>query len=123
MLAAGLLTLPRVAVETAKTPDVWMSVILAGAATFLFGWIIVKLSSRFPESTFYQYVQRITGKAIGKVLGILFVIYFICIAAYEIRAVEEVTSFFCLKELQCGLFQPLYVDLSVSLLGGDRYIG
>lgn len=30
MLAAGLLTLPRVATEVAKTPDAWISVILAG---------------------------------------------------------------------------------------------
>ncbi|MGG4207163.1 GerAB/ArcD/ProY family transporter [Paenibacillus jamilae] len=124
MLAAGLLTLPRVAVEAAKTPDVWMSVILAGAATFLFGWVIVKLSSRFPESTFYQYVQRITGKAIGKVLGILFVIYFICIAAYEIRSVEEVTSFFLLEGTPVWAISAPFIWISLYLcLGGIGTLG
>ncbi|WP_025716381.1 GerAB/ArcD/ProY family transporter [Paenibacillus sp. 1-18] len=84
MLAAGLLTLPRVMVEDSRTPDVWISIILAGGVVFLSGWIMVKLSQRFPESTFYQYVQRIIGKTAGKVIGLLLVIYFICIAGFSI---------------------------------------
>lgn len=124
MLAAGLLTLPRVAVEVAKTPDVWMSVILAGAGTFLVGWIMIKLSSRFPESTFYQYVQRITGKVIGKGIGMLIVIYFVCIAAFEIRSVEEVTSFFLLEGTPAWAISAPFMWLSLYLcMGGVGSLG
>ncbi|APB72728.1 spore gernimation protein [Paenibacillus polymyxa] len=124
MLAAGLLTLPRVAVEVAKTPDAWISVILAGAATFLFGWIMIKLSSRFPETTFYQYVQRITGKVIGKGIGMLIVIYFVCIAAFEIRSVEEVTSFFLLEGTPAWAISAPFMWLSLYLcMGGVGALG
>ncbi|MGQ3479625.1 GerAB/ArcD/ProY family transporter [Paenibacillus sp. TY11] len=124
MLAAGLLTLPREAVEAAKTPDAWISVILAGGVTFLFGWIMVKLSQRFPESTFYQYVQQITGKAVGKGLGALLVIYFVSIAAFEIRSVEEVTSFFLLEGTPAWAISALFMWISLYLcMGGIGSLG
>ncbi|OBA05195.1 spore gernimation protein [Paenibacillus polymyxa] len=124
MLAAGLLTLPRVAVEVAKTPDAWISVILAGAIAFLLGWIIIKLSQRFPDSTFYQYVQQITGKAIGKGIGALIVIYFVCIAAYEIRSVEEVTAFFLLEGTPAWAISAPFMWASLYLcMGGIGVLG
>ncbi|WP_225999759.1 GerAB/ArcD/ProY family transporter [Paenibacillus sp. BJ-4] len=124
MLAAGLLTLPRVTVEDSKTPDVWISTILAGGIIFLSGWIIVKLSQRFPESTFYQYVQRIIGRAAGKVIGVLLVIYFVCIAGFEIRSVEEVTAFFLLEGTPAWAISAPFMWISLYLcMGGIGTIG
>ncbi|MEC0182393.1 spore germination protein [Paenibacillus peoriae] len=124
MLAAGLLTLPRVAAEAGGAPDVWMSVILAGGITFLFGWIMVKLSQRFPDSTFYEYVQRITGKAVGKTLGMLLVIYFVGLAGFEIRSVEEITSFFLLEGTPAWAISAVFMWISLYLcMGGINVIG
>ncbi|MED3967744.1 GerAB/ArcD/ProY family transporter, partial [Priestia megaterium] len=69
ILGTGILTLPRAAAEKVKTPDVWLTVILGGIITMIAGVIMVKLSQRFPEKTFYQYSQEIVGKWIGKLFS------------------------------------------------------
>ncbi|KJD46431.1 GerAB/ArcD/ProY family transporter [Paenibacillus terrae] len=117
-MASGLLTLPRVAVEASKTPDAWISVILGGCIAFLAGWIIVKLSQTFPQKTFYQYVQQITGKAIGKIIGMLVVIYFVALCAFEIRSVEEVTSFFLLEGTPAWAISAPFMWVSLYLCMG-----
>lgn len=96
-LATNMLTLPRTAVEAGGTPDVWISVIVGGFLSMLAGIVIVRLSQRFPGQTFYQYNWRIVGKPLGIFLGMVVVVYFLCIASYEVRIVQEVTSFFLLE--------------------------
>ncbi|WP_375104693.1 GerAB/ArcD/ProY family transporter [Paenibacillus sp. RS8] len=96
-IAAGVLTLPRTIVEASGAPDVWIAVFLGGVASFLFGLIIVKLSQRFPGQTFFQYIGKIIGKPLGTVLSLGVIGYFLSIAGFEIRSVQEVTSFFLLE--------------------------
>lgn len=44
MLGAGILTLPRTTVEAAKTPDVWISILISGMIIMLVGFIVVRLA-------------------------------------------------------------------------------
>ncbi len=97
ILAAGILTLPRVSVEKVKTPDVWISVFLGGLIAMIAGVIIVKLSQQFPGKTFYQYCQEIVGKWVGGFLSLVIVGYFFTISAFEVRTMAEVTGFFLLE--------------------------
>jgi spore germination protein len=97
ILAAGILTLPRTSVEKIKTPDVWLTVILGGVIAIMAGIIMVKLSQKFPEKTFYQYSQDIAGKWIGWLLGFSVIGYFFTMSAYEVRVLAEVTSLFLLE--------------------------
>ncbi|HDX9577904.1 TPA: spore germination protein [Bacillus pseudomycoides] len=97
ILAAGILTLPRTAAEQVKTPDVWITVILGGLIAMVTGVIIVKLSQQFPEKTFYQYSQDIVGKWVGGLLSLFIIVHFFTLASYEVRILEEVTSFFLLE--------------------------
>ncbi|MDC2864261.1 spore germination protein [Bacillus sp. BP-3] len=97
VLAAGILTLPRTAAEKVQTPDVWITVILGGLIAMVTGIIMVKLSQQFPEKTFYQYSQDIVGKWIGGLLSLCIIIYFFTLSSFEVRVLEEVTSFFLLE--------------------------
>ncbi|MFF2796092.1 spore germination protein [Lysinibacillus xylanilyticus] len=97
ILATGILTLPRTSVEKVKTPDVWISVFLGGIIAIIASLIIVKLSQKFPEKTFYQYSQDIVGKWIGLFLSFLIIVYFFTISAFEVRIMAEVTSLFLLE--------------------------
>ncbi|SFI79802.1 MULTISPECIES: spore germination protein [unclassified Bacillus (in: firmicutes)] len=97
VLAAGILTLPRTAAEKVKTPDVWITVILGGLIAMIMGVIIVKLSQQFPGKTFYQYSQDIVGKWIGGLLSLFIIVYFFTLSSFEVRILEEVTSFFLLE--------------------------
>jgi spore germination protein len=97
ILAAGILTLPRTAAEQVKTPDVWITVLLGGLVSMLAGVIMVKLSQKFPQKTFYQYNQEIVGKWLGCVLTLIIVVYFITLSAFEVKAMAEVTGYFLLE--------------------------
>ncbi|WP_379128679.1 GerAB/ArcD/ProY family transporter [Paenibacillus sp. sgz500958] len=123
VLAAGVLTLPRTTVEVSKTPDVWISVILGGVISMLAGIIIVKLSQRFPGQTLYQYIRRIVGKPLGFVIGVLIAGYFLCIAGFEIRSVQEVTSYFLLDGTPHWAIASIFLWVALYLcMGGINAI-
>ncbi|WP_178382361.1 GerAB/ArcD/ProY family transporter, partial [Paenibacillus sp. P3E] len=77
VLGAGILTLPRDVVESVKTPDAWMSVVLGGIIVMLVAVIMVKLSQQFPGKTIYQYSKRIVGGYPGGFLSLLLILYFL----------------------------------------------
>ncbi|MFB5268600.1 GerAB/ArcD/ProY family transporter [Paenibacillus enshidis] len=124
IMGAELITLPRQTVELARTADVWLSIILSGCVTFLFVWIGIKLSRLFPSTSFYEYVQQITGKFIGKGLGLLIAIYYVSISGFELRSVNEVTSFFLLEGTPIWALSSLLLWISLYLcLAGIYGIG
>ncbi|KAA6473578.1 spore germination protein [Bacillus swezeyi] len=97
IMAAGILSLPRTAVEEAGTPDVWISVLLGGLITTAAGVIMTKLSQDYPGQTFFQYGGDIVGVWLGALIGLFFIEHFVTIAAFEVRIMAEVINFFLLE--------------------------
>ncbi|MEK8130534.1 GerAB/ArcD/ProY family transporter [Paenibacillus filicis] len=118
MLAAGVFTLPRTTVEQAQTPDVWLSVILGGLLSMVTGLIIAWLGRRFPGQTFFQYIRKIVGWPIGMLLGFILIGYLVCIASFEMRMVQEVTSFFLLEGTPLWAIAGLFMWVSLYLCSG-----
>ncbi|ENQ3106914.1 spore germination protein [Bacillus sp. 491mf] len=118
ILAAGILTLPRTAAEKMKTPDVWITVILGGLIAMVTGIIIVKLSQQFPGKTFYQYSQDIVGKWIGGLFSLFIIVHFFTLASYEVRILEEVTSFFLLEGTPNWAIIMTFMWVSLYLMMG-----
>lgn len=118
ILAAGILTLPRTVVQASGTPDVWISVILGGILSMLTGAVIVRLNQRFPGQTFFQYSRRIIGRPLGVLLGTAIAGYFLCIASYEIRSVQEVTVFFLLEGTPSWAFAFAFIWTALYLCRG-----
>ncbi|ULO07026.1 GerAB/ArcD/ProY family transporter [Paenibacillus sp. 19GGS1-52] len=118
VLAAGVLTLPRTIVQAGGVPDVWISVILGGLISTLLGAVIVKLSQRFPGQTFYQYSRKIIGKPLGILLSVAVAAYFLCIASFEMRTVQEVTSFFLLEGTPLWAIAAIFMWVAIYLCRG-----
>ncbi|MGF9967026.1 spore germination protein [Bacillus rhizoplanae] len=118
VLAAGILTLPRAAGEKVKTPDVWITVILGGMIAMVAGLIMVKLSQQFPEKTFYQYSQDIVGKWLGGLLSLFIIGYFFTLSSFEVRVLEEVTSFFLLEGTPGWVIIMTFMWVSLYLMLG-----
>ncbi|WP_438351730.1 spore germination protein [Paenibacillus sp. FA6] len=97
MFGAGLLTLPRNLAETMKTPDGWIAIIVGGLIVMLAGICIVKLCQQFPGQTIFQFGKEIVGSWLGSCLGILMILYFVTISAFEIRVMAEVTILYLLE--------------------------
>ncbi len=90
IMGAGIVTLPRSSSEETGTPDVWISILLGGFISIALGIICAKLSQRYPEKTFYQYSTLIAGKPIGYLVNIIFIVYFLMTATYQVRMQAEV---------------------------------
>ena len=106
-----------------KTPDVWITVILGGMIAMVAGVIIVKLSQRFPEKTFYQYSQEIVGKWVGGIISLLMIGYFFTISAYELRTLEGITGSFLLEGTPTWVIILPFMWISLYLnLGGINTI-
>jgi len=117
-IAAGVLTLPRTLAEASGTPDVWITVLLGGIISMLTGLIIVKLSQRFSGQTFFQYIGAIIGKPLGLVVATLVIVYFLFIASFEARSVQEVTSFFLLEGTPPWAIIAVFIWISFYLCRG-----
>ncbi|WP_405155415.1 GerAB/ArcD/ProY family transporter [Paenibacillus sp. FSL K6-0108] len=124
MIGAELFTLPREIISKVSTVDAWISVVLGGIFSFCTAWIIILLGQRYPHFTFYEYVQEITGKLIGKCIGLVVVLYYIHLASYELRSMEEMASFYLLEGtpgwaiLACFVWISLYLCMEgISTIG------
>ncbi|PAD77379.1 GerAB/ArcD/ProY family transporter [Paenibacillus campinasensis] len=97
-LGASIMTISRNLLEAARTPDIWISVILSGLICFLAGLFILWLCQRFRGKTLYEFMPEITGKSVAYVIIIIMIVYFITMSAYELRMMTEVTSDFLLED-------------------------
>ncbi|PEJ57613.1 spore gernimation protein [Bacillus sp. AFS002410] len=70
--------------------DTWISLILGLVIGCLLLYVIIKLNSFFPEIPFTKYIQHILGKYIGKVLALIYIVYFIYYAALVLRNCEDI---------------------------------
>ncbi|WP_340012908.1 GerAB/ArcD/ProY family transporter [Paenibacillus sp. FSL K6-1318] len=115
IVGVELFTLPREVVHAVKSADAWLSVILGGCVTLLLAWMMIRLSRKFPGMNFYEFVQQIVGTWIGKIVSLVVIAYYIHLGSYEMRAMEEVTSFFLLEGTPWWAIQALFVWISLYL--------
>lgn len=113
VIGAELFVLPREAVASSHSQDAWLSILLGGGISFTAAWIMIALSRRYPDQSFYEFVQSITGKALGKSIGVLVVVYYIHLAGYEMRSMKEVTSFYLLEGTPGWAISALFLWISL----------
>ncbi|MDK2823179.1 MAG: spore germination protein [Clostridia bacterium] len=84
ILPTAVLTVPAITVKSARQ-DAWFSIIIATMAGLLIAWMVVNLGLRFPEKTLFEYIEDILGKIPGKILGFLYIWWFLHMNALVIR--------------------------------------
>ncbi|MDA8441232.1 MAG: endospore germination permease [Peptococcaceae bacterium] len=89
-LAIGsmLFTLPKMMINQAQQ-DVWLVLLLSLFFDSCFGVIIYVLSLRHPNQTMVQYCETLFGKWLGKLAGLVFVIYFAGISIQILMVVVD----------------------------------
>ncbi len=85
ILPTAILTIPAVTVKTARQ-DAWLSVMVATLAGLLIARLVVSLSLRFPGQTLFEFSEEILGKALGKMVGFLYIwLFFLYIGSGVVR--------------------------------------
>ncbi|PYE42810.1 GerAB/ArcD/ProY family transporter [Paenibacillus barcinonensis] len=118
MLGAGILTLPRTTSKAVGTPDVWISIIVSGMIITGVGIILVTLCRRFPEKTVFQFTREITGRWIAYILGCAMILYFMVIAAFEIRVMADVTGMYLLERTPTWAIVMVFMWIGIYLISG-----
>ncbi|MEC0227631.1 GerAB/ArcD/ProY family transporter [Paenibacillus alba] len=119
ILGLSILTLPRATSEKIGTPDVWISVLIAGFISILLAVICTKVGQRFPGKTFFEFNQLIVGKAIGIAFSLVFCIYYIMMAAFEVRMQAEVIRQFLLDQTPIEVTMITFLAVAAYLIVGQ----
>lgn len=103
ILPTSIVFLPAMIYGEAKQ-DAWMSVIIVTAFGVAAGFIIASLGIRFPGRTIIQYSKDITGKLLGKGIGLIYALFFIYINTFIIREFAEMLNTNFMPETPLSVF-------------------
>ena len=78
-----------VPIATEAKQDAWLAVLIGLAGGCCLFWIYHSLYSYYPDIPLTEYIQRILGSFLGKVLAFFYVLYFMYIAARVLRDFGE----------------------------------
>lgn len=68
--------------------DAWLSVFIAWFLDVLLAMVYAYMGIRFPGQNFVQYSTTILGKYCGKIVGLMFPLYFLMVASLLMRAIS-----------------------------------
>lgn len=88
VLPTALITLPAITCEAAG-PDAWLSVFFASLVGMCVILVAVSLGLRFPGRTIIEYSETIAGRFLGKIIGLIFIWFFLHMSAVIVREFAE----------------------------------
>lgn len=91
ILGSGIITLPRTVADAAGR-DGWISIIIAGAVTWILAILVWLLCKKFPTKTLPEFSITILGKPLGILVSLFYVIYAISIGGIVLRIYVELTK-------------------------------
>ncbi|WP_068785458.1 GerAB/ArcD/ProY family transporter [Paenibacillus phocaensis] len=94
VIGFGVLMLPRTIVETTRSVDGWISILIGGWVALMFTWIVAKLISRFPKRNLYDIASAVIGKPAAVLFTLLFAGYMLTFVAYETRGVASISRIY-----------------------------
>ncbi|WP_169907791.1 GerAB/ArcD/ProY family transporter [Priestia abyssalis] len=118
IVGVGIITLPRTSAEAVQTPDVWLSILVAGFIAMCAAFFVVKIGQMFPNQTFYQFSYQIIGKPIGYILNFVVIIYFTMLAGFEARSMGEVIRSYLLDKTPMEVIILVFMSVGVYLVAG-----
>ncbi len=88
IIATAILLVPAITARHAKQ-DMWLSPLWASLIGFLTVHIAVRLHQLYPKKTIIEYSEDILGKFLGKVIGLIFLFYYLHATGIIIREYGE----------------------------------
>jgi len=69
--------------------DMWISELLSGIYTIIICIPILFLSRRFPDMTPVEYSEKILGKLLGKIVGLIFISFLSFVGLFDLLSMSE----------------------------------
>ncbi|BAH05339.1 GerAB/ArcD/ProY family transporter [Clostridium kluyveri] len=104
--------------------DAWLAVILAWFLDVLLAVVYAYMGIRFPGQNMVQYSMTILGKKLGRIVGILFPIFFLLVSAILQRGLSMILSVvFFPKTSELIFLITSYIVIGYAVLKGIEVIG
>lgn len=87
----GVVNLPNDAAAEAGT-GAWIPLVFTTASVMLFTYFIIYIGYNNENQTLFEYSQKLLGKALGKFITIIYIIYFLLVLSILIRSYSEVIT-------------------------------
>jgi spore germination protein KB len=88
IVATIILIVPNVTAKYAKN-DLWLTPILASVIGYVTVYLACKLHQLYPKQTVIQFSEQIVGRFAGKMLGVLFLLFYIQGTGHTLRSYSE----------------------------------
>jgi len=89
--------------------DAWMTILLGLALGLILFLVYYQLSSYYPNKILTQYTKNIAGPFLGSIIGYLYVIYFMYLAARVLRDFGELLLTFAYSETPLIIINAIMV--------------
>lgn len=91
IMATSILFVPSISTQKALQ-DAWISVIIAFVVGLVVAYMSANLGMKFPNKTVIQFSETLLGKVVGKVIGLIYVLYFFYVCIFVQRQFGELMS-------------------------------
>lgn len=88
IIASGTLFVPSIVAQKAGQ-DGWLSILIGGIAGVILVLIVTVLGLRYPEKSLVEYSEIILGKWIGKIIGLVYILFYLHFNSIVIREVSS----------------------------------
>ncbi|MFC4799732.1 endospore germination permease [Neobacillus sp. GCM10023253] len=123
IIATVLLLVPSITAKHAHH-DLWLSPIWASGTGFFVVFLSYQLNKLFPKQTIIEYSEQILGKIFGKLIGGIFLFFYLHITGIIVREYGEFVSGAALFHTPMGvIIGTMVVVCSFAVLGGLEVMG
>ncbi|WP_342615117.1 endospore germination permease [Peribacillus frigoritolerans] len=123
IVATAILGVPSITAKYAKA-DLWLSPILASLIGYATVYIAYKLHKLYPKQTVIQFSEQIIGRIPGKILGFLFLFFYIPITGQILREYGEfIVDSFLVKTPISVIMASMLLLCAFIVRGGIEVLG
>lgn len=123
IFATVLLLVPAITAKDAKQ-DMWLSPVWSSLVGFLAVFLAYKLNKFYPQNTIIEYCEHILGKVFGKIIGAVFLLFYLHISGIIVREYGEfVSGTFLPHTPMIFIFGTMILVCSFAVYGGVEVIG
>ncbi|BBH19126.1 germination protein [Paenibacillus baekrokdamisoli] len=123
VLATALLLVPSITAKHAER-DLWLSPIWASSIGFLIVYIVYQLNKLYPKESIVEYSQHILGRIPGKLIGLIYLVFYLHINGIIIREYGEfVVSTTLLQTPMVMVLGSIVLVCAFAVRGGVEVLG
>ncbi|MFC4078020.1 GerAB/ArcD/ProY family transporter [Salinithrix halophila] len=113
-VGTGIISLPH-GVHAEAKGDSWLAVLIAGLVTQLLILLIWALNKRFPSQSLYEFLPRLTGKWLGKILILGYSLFFLILSSMALILYFGIIRTWMLPETPRWIINGLMIVATVYM--------